>query len=86
MVPGGQSYRKPYDCRFDYHLYPKEQGYPNLEKFRVSKVKAHTSTSSEKNLPLLKVKQRIRTENRRASKQVSKHFLGGLGGTVGYRN
>jgi hypothetical protein len=29
MVPGGQSYRKPYDIRFDHHPYPREPGYPN---------------------------------------------------------
>jgi hypothetical protein len=33
MVPGGQSYRKPYDSRFDHHPYPREPGYPNSQNF-----------------------------------------------------
>ena len=33
MVPGGQSYRKPYDSRFDHHPYPKGTKIPEFAKF-----------------------------------------------------
>jgi hypothetical protein len=32
MVPGGQSYRKPYDSRFDHHPYPQETRIPEFAK------------------------------------------------------
>jgi hypothetical protein len=33
MVPGGQSYRKPYDSRFDHHPYPQGTRIPEFAKF-----------------------------------------------------
>jgi hypothetical protein len=33
MVLGGQSYRKPYDSRFDHHPYPKGTRIPEFAKF-----------------------------------------------------
>jgi hypothetical protein len=33
MVPGGQSYRKPYDSRFDHHTYPQGTRIPEFAKF-----------------------------------------------------
>jgi hypothetical protein len=33
MVPGGQSYRKPYDSRFDRHSYPQGTRIPEFAKF-----------------------------------------------------
>ena len=33
MVPGGQSYRKPYDSRFDHHPYPQGTRIPEFTKF-----------------------------------------------------
>jgi hypothetical protein len=33
MVPGGQSYRRPYDSRFDHHPYPQETRIPEFPKF-----------------------------------------------------
>jgi hypothetical protein len=33
MVPGGQSYRKPYDNRFDHHPYPQGTRIPEFTKF-----------------------------------------------------
>ena len=33
MVPGGQSYRKPYDSRFDHHPYPQGTRIPDFSKF-----------------------------------------------------
>jgi hypothetical protein len=33
MVPGGQSYRKPYDSRFDHHPYPQGTRIPEFSKF-----------------------------------------------------
>jgi hypothetical protein len=44
MVPGGQSYRKPYDSRFDHHPYPREPRYPNSQNFRVTKEKTRANT------------------------------------------
>jgi hypothetical protein len=44
MVPGGQSYRKPYDSRFDHHPYPREPGYLNLQNFWVTKEKTCANT------------------------------------------
>jgi hypothetical protein len=44
MVPRGQSYRRPYDNRFDHHPYPREPGYPNSQNFRAIKEKAHVNT------------------------------------------
>jgi hypothetical protein len=32
MVPGGQSYRKPYDSRFDHHPYPQGTRIPEFAK------------------------------------------------------
>jgi hypothetical protein len=33
MLPGGQSYRKPYDSRFDHHPYPQGTRIPEFAKF-----------------------------------------------------
>jgi hypothetical protein len=33
MVPGGQSYRKPYDSRFYHHPYPQGTRIPEFAKF-----------------------------------------------------
>jgi hypothetical protein len=33
IVLGGQSYRKPYDSRFDHHPYPQETRIPEFSKF-----------------------------------------------------
>jgi hypothetical protein len=33
MIPGGQSYRKPYDSRFDHHSYPHGTRIPEFAKF-----------------------------------------------------
>jgi hypothetical protein len=33
MVPGGQSYRKPYDSRFDHRPYPQGTRIPEFAKF-----------------------------------------------------
>jgi hypothetical protein len=33
MVPGGQSYRKPYDSQFDHHPYPQGTRIPEFAKF-----------------------------------------------------
>jgi hypothetical protein len=33
MIPGGQSYRKPYDSRFDHHPYPQGTRIPEFAKF-----------------------------------------------------
>jgi hypothetical protein len=33
MVPGGQSYRRPYDSRFDHHPYPRGTRIPEFAKF-----------------------------------------------------
>jgi hypothetical protein len=33
MVPGGQSYRRPYDSRFDHHSYPQGTRIPKFAKF-----------------------------------------------------
>jgi hypothetical protein len=33
MVPGGQSYRRPYDSRFDHHPYPQGTRIPEFAKF-----------------------------------------------------
>jgi hypothetical protein len=33
MVPGGQSYQKPYDSRFDHHPYPQGTRIPEFAKF-----------------------------------------------------
>jgi hypothetical protein len=33
MVPEGQSYRKPYDSRFDHHPYPQGTRIPEFAKF-----------------------------------------------------
>jgi hypothetical protein len=33
MVPGGQSYRRPYDSRFDHHPYPHGTRIPEFSKF-----------------------------------------------------
>jgi hypothetical protein len=33
MIPGGQSYRRPYDSRFDYHPYPQGTRIPKFAKF-----------------------------------------------------
>jgi hypothetical protein len=33
MVPGGQSYRRPYDNRFDHHPYPQGTRIPEFVKF-----------------------------------------------------
>jgi hypothetical protein len=33
MVPGEQSYRKPYDSRFDHHPYPHGTRIPEFAKF-----------------------------------------------------
>jgi hypothetical protein len=33
VVPGGQSYRKPYDSRFDHHPYPQGTRIPEFTKF-----------------------------------------------------
>jgi hypothetical protein len=30
MVPGGQSYQKPYDNRFDHHPYPQGMSHPGF--------------------------------------------------------
>jgi hypothetical protein len=32
MVPGGQSYRRPYDSRFDHHPYPQGTRIPEFAK------------------------------------------------------
>jgi hypothetical protein len=42
MIPGVNSYRKPYHSQFDYHSYLREQGYPNSQNFRVTKARART--------------------------------------------
>jgi hypothetical protein len=33
MIPGGQSYRKPYDNQFDHHPYPQGTRIPEFAKF-----------------------------------------------------
>jgi hypothetical protein len=33
MVPGGQSYQRPYDNRFDHHPYPQGTRIPEFAKF-----------------------------------------------------
>jgi hypothetical protein len=33
MIPGGQSYRKPYDSQFDHHPYPQRTRIPEFAKF-----------------------------------------------------
>jgi hypothetical protein len=33
MVPGGQSYWRPYDSRFDHHPYPQETRIPEFTNF-----------------------------------------------------
>jgi hypothetical protein len=33
IVPRGQSYRKPYDSRFDHHPYPQGTRIPKFAKF-----------------------------------------------------
>jgi hypothetical protein len=33
MIPEGQSYRRPYDSRFDYHPYPQGTRIPEFAKF-----------------------------------------------------
>jgi hypothetical protein len=33
MVPGGQSYQRPYDSRFDHHPYPQGTRIPEFTKF-----------------------------------------------------
>jgi hypothetical protein len=33
MIPGGQSYQKPYDTRFDYHPYPQGTRITKFAKF-----------------------------------------------------
>jgi hypothetical protein len=33
MVPGGQSYRRPYDNRFDHHSYPQGTRIPEFANF-----------------------------------------------------
>jgi hypothetical protein len=32
MIPGGQSYRRPYDSRFDHHPYPRGTRIPKFTK------------------------------------------------------
>jgi hypothetical protein len=44
MVPGGQSYRKPYDSRFDYHPYPQGTRIPEFAKFSGDQGKKHART------------------------------------------
>ena len=44
MVLGGQSYRKPYDSRFDHTHTHKELGYPNSQNFWVTKEKTRANT------------------------------------------
>jgi hypothetical protein len=33
VISRGQSYRRPYDSRFDYHSYPQETRIPEFVKF-----------------------------------------------------
>jgi hypothetical protein len=33
MIPGGQSYRKPYDSQFDHHPYPQGTRIPEFSNF-----------------------------------------------------
>jgi hypothetical protein len=40
MVPGGQSYRRPYDNRFDHHPYPQGTRIPEFAKFLGDKGKS----------------------------------------------
>jgi hypothetical protein len=44
IVPGGQSYRRPYDSQFDRLPYPQGPEYPNSQSFRVTKERARVST------------------------------------------
>jgi hypothetical protein len=44
MVPGGQSYRKPYDSRFDHHPYPQGTRIPEFAKFSGDQGKKHART------------------------------------------
>jgi hypothetical protein len=44
MVPGGQSYQKPYDSRFDHHPYPQGTRIPNSQNFWVTKEKTRANT------------------------------------------
>jgi hypothetical protein len=44
MVPGGHSYRKPYDSRFDHHPYPQGTRIPKFAKFSGDQGKKHART------------------------------------------
>jgi hypothetical protein len=44
MVPGGQSYRKPYDNRFDHHPYPQGTRILEFAKFSGDQGKKHART------------------------------------------
>ena len=44
MVPGGQSYRKPYDSRFDHHPYSQGTRIPKFAKFSGDQGKTRVNT------------------------------------------
>jgi hypothetical protein len=44
MVPRGQSYRKPYDNRFDHHPYPQGTRIPEFAKFSGDQEKTRANT------------------------------------------
>jgi hypothetical protein len=44
MVPGGQSYRKPYDSRFDHNPYPQGTRIPEFAKFSGDQGKTRANT------------------------------------------
>jgi hypothetical protein len=44
MMPGGQLYRKPYDSRFDHHLYPQGTRIPKFAKFSGDQGKTRANT------------------------------------------
>jgi hypothetical protein len=41
MIHGGQSYRKPYDGRFDHIPYPQGTKIPKFSKFSSDRAKKH---------------------------------------------
>jgi hypothetical protein len=46
MVPGGKSYRKPYDSWFDHHPYPQGTRIPEFAIFSGDQEKAHLNTTT----------------------------------------